>query len=687
MNHRVFLVPTLACIAGLSAAESVPEPAADAITVQAEVEAPPATGTKTETPPLLQPQTISTVDSDVMRDQQVLKLEDAIRNVAGVTIGGYYGEWDYFRIRGFDAGDNTRQDGLFASPGYWLSPDMAGVEKVEVLKGPSAMLYGRSALGGMVNLVSKQPERKPSTTVSLSGGSYDFGEIMGDTGATFADGAAGVRLVAMGRTYGSFTDGVEDSRRLYVAPSFTWWGEDTTLTVLSHYQRDLLNAGWPLPASGFITANPNGSLPRDLNVGEPGFQNTVDNTRMAIGYQLEHRFTDDLSLRQNARYTRLNETFQGIYPLALQADDQTLDRTVYNADSWAKSVQVDTMLDARFATGSVRHEGLLGIDFGREQTTGRYGYASIASLDIFDPVYGAAPGPFTDYYDGETTIRQVGAYLQDQATVAEVLTITAGVRFDRVDAEEIEALAATATESHDTGTTWRVGLAWAFRPEASVYTSYATSFRPQPYNQSADGEQVDPERGDQVEAGLRLADLEGRYSANLAVYQITRRDVATADLANPGFSVITGEQRSRGFELETKLKPVDGLSFTGSYSYIRAVVSKDNSLPVGDRLLNVPDHSANGWAKYVLQEGALQGFGAGLGVQWYSSQAGDLPNTFELPAYAVIDAGLFYDRGPLSAQLNVDNLFDKTYAIGSYNDLYVRPGDPLTVRGTVSYTF
>lgn len=686
MKHRLLIVPTLACIAGLTAAEPTAV-AVDTITVQAEVEAPAVTGTKTETPPLLQPQSLGVIDAELMRDQHVVKLEDAIRNVAGVTIGGYYNDWDYFRIRGFDAGYNTRQDGLLASPGYWMTPETSGFERIEVLKGPASMLYGRSALGGMVNMVSKKPKHGDFATATVSAGTDDFGELGIDTGTTFADGEVGVRLVALGRNRGTHVEGVDDSQRLYIAPSLTWWGDHTTVTVLSHVQKDDINAAWPLPASGFITPNPNGDIPSDLNVGEPGFQNNVDNLRMAIGYELEHRFTDDLALRQNARVTRIDEDFQGIYPQALQADGRTLDRMVYTSEGEMTAAQVDTMLAARFGSGTVRHDALVGVDLAYDSQEFFGTYAGIAALDIFDPEYGAEPGAFTPYTDSKTDSRTIGLYLQDQMTVAEQLTITAGLRWDRIDTDDTENMTGTTTENSDSAMTWRVGAAYAFHPAVSVFASYATSFEPQPYSTSVDGGQVEPETGDQIEAGIRTIDPDGVFAATLAVYQITRRDVATEDLANPGFSVVSGEQQSRGVEIDTTLKPAAGMSLIATYSYIQAEVTEDNAIPVGDRLRGVPDHGVTTWAKYTLQDGTLAGLGFGLGGQWYSSQAGDLPNTFELPSYTVVEAGLFYDRGPLSAQLNVDNLLDEAYAIGSYNDLYVRPGDPLTVTGTVSYTF
>lgn len=688
MTYRILLVPTLACIAGLTAAEPQAPTAVETITVQAEAEVPPATATKTATPPLLQPQSLGVVDGDLLREQHATRLEDAIRNVAGVTVGGYYADWDYFRIRGFDAADSVRLDGLFGTPGIWISEEIYGLERIEVLKGPGSMLYGRTSLGGMVNMVSKKPKHDDFATATISAGSDGFGEIGIDTGTTVADDQVGLRLVAMGRNRGSFVDGVDDSQRLYVAPSLTWWaGDRTTITLLGQAIDDHINAAWPLPAAGFISGNPNGDIPRDLNVGEPDHQNHVDRRRLMGGYELAHGFTDAVTLRQNARVSHFRSDFQGIYPSYLDADQRTLYRSVYTYENERLDAQADTMLDIRIDAGGIRHDLMAGVDLAYSHETAIGQYGGIDPLDVIDPVYGADPGPLTEYTRLDATSRSLGLYVQDQVTVARDLSITAGLRWDRIDGESTEELTGVTTTSEDTAFTWRLAAAWQFSPAASVFTGYSTAFAPQPYDKTVDGDTVDPETGNQIEAGVRVIDPEGRFAATVAAFQITREDVATADELHPGFSVVTGEQRSRGFEFDGMVKPGNGFKLTGTYAFIQAEVTKDNTLEVGDRLRNVPDHSLTGWATYTFQEGALEGFGLGLGGRWYSSQAGDLPNTFELPAYGVLDAGLFYERGPIDAQINVYNLLDESYAVGSYSDVYVMPGDPLSVRGTVTYSF
>lgn len=690
MARRLLLVPSLVLLAGaLTGAETVvPAPTAETLTVESQNDDAGSTATKLDTPPLAQPQSIAVVDNSFIREQHAIKLEDAIRNVAGVHVGGYYSDWDYYRIRGFDAANSTRLDGLWGTPGIWIGEEVYGLERIEVLKGPAAMLYGQTPIGGMVNLVSKRPQADDFATVMASGGSYDFAELGADAGVSLADDMLGVRLVALGRTRGSWVEGVDDSQRFYLAPSATWWaGEHTTLTVLSHFLHDDVNAAWPLPASGFVTSNPNGDLPLDRNIGEPGYQNRFERSRLGVGYELEHRFSETVALRQHTRVARFESDFHGIYASSLAGDGRTLNRTVYTYENERLDAQADTMLDLRLTTGDVRHEVLIGIDlaYGHETATG--GFASIAALDLYAPVYGATPGAVSIYGQPEVTARTIGVYAQDHLTIGERLTVTAGVRFDTIDTENTERLTDTTTDSEDTGFTWRLGATYTVLPGTAVFASYATAFAPQPYDRDVNGDIVDPETGNQMEAGVRTIDPDGRYQATAAIFHIIRQDVATADLSNPGSSVITGEQRSRGLELDGKVTPSAGWSLTGTYAWIDAEVTEDNTLAEGTRLRNVPEHSVTAWLRYTLQGTALRGLGIGLGGRWYDEQAGDSGDTFSLPAYTVIDAGVFYDRGPFSAQLNIYNLLDEEYAVGSYDELYVLPGDPLTLRGSVSYTF
>lgn len=270
----------------------------------------------------------------------------------------------------------------------------------------------------------------------------------------------------------------------------------------------------------------------------------------------------------------------------------------------------------------------------------------------------------------------VGVYLQDQLQLLDGLTITAGGRYDwaRTDGEDSEAFSP------------RIGVSYEILPAVVAYASYSRSFSPQS-GLLASGGAAKPERGTQWEIGAKTGALEGRLNATLSLYQLTRSNVTTDDPFNPGFAVTTGEQRSRGVELDSQIQLAEGLELIAAYAYTDAEVTRDNVLPEGVWTRNAPKHGLSAWLKYTVLGGKLSGLGFGAGVSHYTKQAGDLANSFFLPSYTLVDANLTYTRGPLQLQLNLDNLTDEEYAAGSYNDLYVLPGRPFRTRLLATWAF
>ncbi|RUR75791.1 hypothetical protein PCC6912_46880 [Chlorogloeopsis fritschii PCC 6912] len=219
----------------------------------------------------------------------------------------------------------------------------------------------------------------------------------------------------------------------------------------------------------------------------------------------------------------------------------------------------------------------------------------------------------------------------------------------------------------------------------SLYASYSRSFAPS-IGRLIDGEQFQPERGTQYEVGVK-ADINNRLSATLAFYDLTRSNVTTDDLSNPGFSIQTGEQNSRGIELNFGGEILPGWNVIAGYAYTDARITEDNTFEPGNRLYNVPKHSFNLWTSYELQEGDLRGLGFGLGFFYVGDRQGDLENSFTLPSYFRTDAAIFYNRGQFRASLNFRNLFDVDYFESAYDRLNVFPAEPFTVQGTLSWRF
>jgi len=651
-----------------------------------------AAGTKTSTPLLDVPQAITVVDRQLLDDQGAVKIDDALKNVAGVMPGGYYDGWDYYRIRGFDASFTTYIDGLRGGNG--MAEETFGLESVEVIKGPSSALYGESVLGGLVNLRSKRPGSEGFAKVQFTGGSFGFLEPAIDIGGPLnSSHTVYARLTGLYRMQDSFSN-YAYKHRSYIAPALTWEiNPSTTLTFLSRFQRDNGRHAFPLPAEGTVLPNINGELPISTYSGELGSANKVEESNKQFGYQFTHRFNDSISFHQNLRLDWYqNDWNHLLYPGFLDADQRTLYRYPLDwAGNW-NDYAVDSGLEATFKTGSVRHNVLVGLDYYRQPN--EYHGESIdfadpsqyMPIDLFHPVYGTTPFPVLQPYSSGKTITQfTGVYLQDQARLLRRLTLTLGGRFDYATNHE------EPDPSHtNTAFTPRVGLTYELVPGAALYTSFSKSFLPQTgrmFDGSSSGGFVPPETGQQWEAGVKTSLVGGRLSTTLAVYQLSRKNVITTDPVHPNFYLLTGEQRSRGVELETALRLRPGWNLTAAYALTNAKVTEDSDIPVGTPTQNVPRHSFNIWSTYEVQHGWARGLGLGFGGTYYTDQSGDLLDTFKIPGYGLVNASVFYRRRHLSWQLNLNNLADNRYFTGSYDALYVKPGEPRVVRSTVAWTF
>ncbi|MFZ5875588.1 MAG: TonB-dependent siderophore receptor [Nitrospirota bacterium] len=631
------------------------------------------------------PQAVSVVTRQLMEDQNAYKLDDVLKNVAGVSHGGYYGEWDYYRIRGFNSAFNAYLDGLFMGL-FEPNTELWGLERVEVVKGPGSALYGQGPAGGFVSLISKRPQPNTFGETRLTVGSFNTYEAAFDVNQPLNEkGNVYARLNALYRVNDSFVD-YANGQRFYLAPSLTWdITPSTSLTLLTSVTDYRLDFAFPLPARGTVLSNPNGEISTSLYIGNPEVGNDEWEKLTRLGYEFKHRFNEHLSFRNNFRYERNDWTSDDLaYPSVLQGDDRTLELSGWLADGKYQGYRVDTAVDGNFTTGSIEHTLTGGVDF-RWTETKYIGRSSnnLVTLDVFTPDYGAMPlfeydAPFTyDFHDDD-----LGVYVQEHARFLEDFTATVGGRFDWSRSSDDESAKAFSP---------RAGLTYEFVDGMAAYANYARSFEPQWGFVDSSGNVVDPATGENMEVGLKASLLDGRLSGLLAVYQLTKQDIATPDLSTADLndSIVSGEQRSRGVEIEGAYRFGPGWEVLGAYTYMDAQITEDNSLQVGSRLWGVPEHSVNAWTKYTLQGGPLPGLGFGLGGRYYSEQEGDstYSNPFTLPAYGVVDAAVYYTSGRFKSQVNVNNVFDKRYFVGAYNDVYVLPGTPFNVQASVGWTF
>jgi iron complex outermembrane receptor protein len=489
-----------------------------------------------------------------------------------------------------------------------------------------------------------------------------------------------------------------------VAPSLTWEIDPKTkLTLLTSYQKDDDKMGFPLPAIGTVLPNPNGQIPITRNIEEPGQPGRTQEWNLNAGYELTHRINQTWSLRQNLRYTWDRFDWDDIlYPAGFSDSTyRTLDRSAYFRSGRMNTFGMDNSALADFKLWDMRHRLVFGVDdyYEVSDAVGQFVAGTVPGLplDLFDPQYGtvlpqrpADLGPLS-----RTNTRQLGFYVQDQVELTSRLAVTLGGREDRAGNET------DGNGQNPHKFTPRAGLTYEFVDGLAAYANFSQSFLPQS-GSLVGNVPAQPETGRNLETGLKGDLYGGRLRFTAAAYQLRRENVATGIPSDPLHVTQSGAQRSRGFELDAALRPLRGWDITAAYSYIdSAVLTAENADAIGRQLRGVPRNSASLWSRYTLPEGAWRGLGFGLGGNYYTHQAGcdptalgpacELPASypanasFDLPSYFLLNAALYYERGPLRAQLNASNLLDRTYYSGSYDALYVQPGNPRTLLGTVSY--
>lgn len=659
-----------------------------------------ATGTKTDTPLIETPQSVSVVTADQIKAQGAQGVAEALRYTSGVT-SDYYGPSSmardgFARSRGFfldEYLDGLRLGHVSASTSYsWIEPYQ--LERIEVLKGPSSILYGQASPGGVLNMVSKRPQEKPFNEIQLQTGSFDrLQGAIDTTGALDQQGKLLYRFTGLIRDADTQVDHSEN-QRIALAPSLTWKpSADTSLTLLGKYQHDPNMLAFQfMPAAGTVLANPNGKISTKTFTGQPAFDDS-ELTQQQLGYVFEHRFDQVWKVRQNFRYIHSDEIDKYVFGIGLQADQRTLNRFAFLYDADFDMYTVDSQAEARFATGALQHTMLFGIDYRNSDEDFSRGTGLAPTLDIFDPDYGVTvTSPILSTHVDQTQ-RQVGLYAQEQLKLDRWVFLIGG-RQDwaegETDTTNLLTSANTKAEQKDDAFTWRTGAVYLFDNGLAPYASYSESF--QPTNGTGfNGTLFDPTTGQQYELGVKYQPKGFNSFVTLSAFDLTQQNVLTTDpdpthlCGSLRCSVQTGEVRSRGFEVEGKASLTEGLSVTAAYSYLDSEVTKSNSTDLGKVPTRTPAHQASIWGDYTVQSGAFAGIGIGAGVRFVGSSYGDAINTLKVPDYSLVDAALHYDFDSYRLQVNAANLFDEEYVASctGYTSCYF--GYRRNVTATLTY--
>ena len=638
-----------------------------------------ATATKTDTPIIDVPQSIQVVPREVIEDQKATSLADVAKNVSGVQASGTFGNRaEALRVRGFEQFAFTA-DGMPSSQFFVESfLDLANVERVEVVKGPASVIYGQGEPGGRVNLVTKKPLDEARYAADVTAGGFGFVRPTIDLSAPITDDkSVKVRLNAAYQREGSFRDFFVDSERKFFAPVGTWEiSPKTRLTVSGQYaeQRNQFDRGVVALGNGVA------DVPNSRYLGEKFSTFEANQTRLR--YLLEHNFNDAWSVRNSTRFLVGNSIRFSADPRGLLADNRTLRRRTAFQESDNREIRFQNDIVGKLGGDLVRHDVLFGFEAARAERKVRSAAGALAPIDIFNPVYGAGPGPLGAFVTTDNSINLIGVYLQDQVSIGRRWRFLVGGRFDRAALRN--EFNSAATEKTEGKFSPRGGVVFKPADAVSVYASYSQSFNPK-VGTTFDGTPYRPETGEQFELGVKTEFFNRRLSIAAAAFQLTRENVLTSDPNNPGFSLQTGEQRSRGLELDIAGEIAPGWKVIASGALIEAEITEDNTFEPGNRIGNVPEVSGSLWTTYEFQRDGLKGLGFGAGFFAVGERKGDLANTFEANGYIRTDATVFYNyRDKVKAQLNVENLFDIDYveAPRSRNEVY--PGAPLTVLGALT---
>lgn len=641
-----------------------------------------ASGTKTDTPLIEIPQSISVVTADQMEAQQVTGFTEVFRYVPGVSAEpfGFESRFTWIDIRGFDA---TRE-GLYAdglqlrNPDYVVSysPEPYGAERIEIPKGPASVLYGAGSPGGLVNYVTKRPVDETFSELELLGGSndqyqgnFDFG------GRVDPAGTLVFRMTGVVRDADTQQDFVKNDR-IYLAPSFTLRPDsNTTWTVLAHYQDDDTNVSQAVPAIG-DTANIYDGIDPSFFPGEPGVD-FYKRKEYAVTSLFEHVVDETWTFRQNARFLKSKLNLASVYATGLATTPDPNDpngppivhydelaRAYYARDDELYAFNIDNQAIGKFYTGSVHHTLLVGVDYQHLDARDIGAWGSVDSLNIYAPVYGA-PVTFGGYYsDKDIEQWQTGLYAQDQIKLTRNWIVSLGGRYDWAESTVDDHLSGTENGRSDEAFSGRAGLVYKSDFGLAPYVSYSESFLP--VSETDENGILDPETGRQYEVGLKYQPPGMKSFVTAALFDLTRKNYVEY---NPSTYLYdqTGEANSRGIELSATASLAEGLDLVASYTTFDIEITESrNPNEIGKDPLQTPETLASLWADYTFQHGPLQGFGLGGGVRYVGSSYADADNTIKVPDVTLYDAAVHYDFDNVRLALNVKNLFDKEYAAGCF---------------------
>jgi catecholate siderophore receptor len=645
-----------------------------------------STATKTATDVKDIPQALTTVTSQQIEDQQLRSVGDLLLFVPGASYNAGEGNRDTIVLRGNSSTADFFVDGVRDDVQYFR--DFYNVDRVEVLKGPNAMIFGRGGGGGIVNRVLKRPTMTPYRAVTASADNWGDVRLAGDFDQPLSP-TLGVRLNAMYEGGGSFRNHV-DLHRYGVNPTAAIVSGDTRIDLSYEHFHDRRTADRGVPADG---DEPIRGFTRTF-FGDPDVSFARANVNVGT-LIVSHDFGGGLKLRNHTLLGDYGKFYQNVYPRGFSASTGLVTLGAYNnaTDRTNLFSQTDLVWDNQLA--GIDQTLLLGFEIGRERSRNERQTGSFPDGDttpISDPTVDANVIFAPDADDSNNRVKATVAalYVQDQIRPASWLEIVAGLRFDsfNLHVDDLRPLDPGEFSRRDKLWSPRLGIILKPTPNLSLYASYSRSYLPQSGDQfsslDATRAALEPERFDNREIGAKWEILDGLL-ATAALYQLDRSNTRASDPLDPTRTVLTGKQRSRGLELGLERSVTSRWLMSAGYTLQDAEITETTSAaPAGRKVPLVPWHSFSLWNRYDV----TKRLGVGLGVIARSKSYASISNAVKLPGYARVDAALYYQLpNGLEAHLNAENLFGADYFPSASNDNNIAPGAPRTIKATLGYRF
>ncbi len=651
------------------------------------------TAVKTDTKLIDLPQSLTVITQDLIKDQNMQSIADTIRYVPGVGIAQGEGNRDTPIFRGNSSTSDMYVDGIRDDVQYFR--DLYNIERVDVLKGPNAMVFGRGGSGGLINRASKMADWSNTHEMNVQFGSFDKYRLTGDFDHAINDSFA-VRLTSMWENARSYRNGFA-AGRWGVNPTVAWRPSDQTKVTLGyeHYEDDRTADRGISSFKGRPVATDASTFFGDPDRSPAGV--TVDSFNALI----DHDFGNGVALRNRTRYAIYDKFYQNIFPGAVNPAGTQVAISAYNNATQRENFFNQTDWTFALDTGPFKHKLLTGMEFGRQETdnfrnTGYFTHvgpnATSVNVSLTDPIYKgniAFRQSATDA-DNHGVATIAAGYVQDQIELSKHWQAIMGLRYDRFEVDFRNNRNGQNFSAYDDLVSPRGGLIYKpFDDNFSLYANYSIAYVPRAGEQLASlavsNQALKPEKFRNYELGAKW-DITPDLSTTLAFFQLDRLNAIATDPNNPTVSFLLDGQRTRGIELGANGNLTDAWKVIGGYAYQNAEFTKSLSAnaPAGNTLAQVPEHTFSLWNRYDI----TQQWGVGLGSVYRSRMYAATDNAVTLPGFLRLDAAVYYKPTKnIQLQVNIENLLDKEYYASAHSNNNITPGSPIAVNAGVSMKF